>query len=238
MEIQKILITDDHIFTIEGIIVILNEKFKVDQFTLAKSPDEALKLVKKERFNLYILDLGFRSVKKSNVDIRELSYIRTIGKLDPKAKIIVFTMREDFGLVTILQKIKQVKAIVFKGPQKEYLQEAVTTVMDGGTYLCPRFITLNEKCEQFRKQTGKKIEDLSLLTRELKVKTLELLAKGYVSKQIADITGKSEETIKSYRRDLKKVFHAETPNDLLFLALLLNYINLDDLAEDLLDRLD
>lgn len=232
MEIEKLLITDDHAFIIDGIIAGLKEILTIGRIEVSNSPQGAIEKVEKEKFDLYILDLGFRT--EANIDIRQIDYIRKISRLDPNAKIIVFTMREDFAMVNLLSKLKQVKGIVLKGPEKKYLQEAVTVVLKGETYLCPRFKVLHKRSENYRARLKLK----NGLPTEMEITILRMVGMGMTSESIARKLGYKTSTIMSYRRDLKEKLNVETSNDMIVLGLMLNYINIDDLALDLLSRID
>lgn len=232
MKIKNILITDDHACIIDGIIAGLKEKFSVENIAVSHSPERAIKKVENQKFDLYILDLGFRT--KANIDIRQIDYIRQICKMDPKAKIIVFTMREDFAIVSLLSKLKQVKGIVLKGPEKKYLQEAVKVVLAGDRYLCPRFKVLHKRSEDYRS----KLKLKNGLPSEMEITILRMIAMGMTSESIANKLGYKTSTIISYRRDLKQKLNVDTTNDMIILGLMLNYINIDDLALDLLSRID
>lgn len=119
MEIKNFLITDDHTFIIDGIVIGLKEKFMIGYIAVCYSPQEAIEKAENQKYDLYILDLGFRT--EGNIDVKQIDYIRKISKMDPKAKIIVFTMREDSDMISLLKKLKHVKGIVLKGPEKKYL---------------------------------------------------------------------------------------------------------------------
>lgn len=233
MEIKKLLITDDHAFIIDGIIAGLKEKFDLENVVVCHFPEDAIEQAKTHKFDLYILDLGFRT--DTNIDLRQLEYIHRISKIDTAAKIIVFTMREDFALVSLLSKIKQVKAVVLKGPEKIYLQEAVKTVMNGGEYLCPRFKVIHKRSEDYRKRAEKtKLKNGLLDDKEITL--LRMLAAGHSSKEIAQKLGYEESTIKSYRRDLKEKLSVSSTIDMILLGIILNYISIDDLAIGVLNR--
>lgn len=115
MTIENILITDDHALLIDGIIATLKELFTINNVVVCYTPEKAIEKAKEQNFDLYILDLGFRS--DSNVDIRRLDYIREISATNKQAKIIVYTMREDFGMINLLCGLDYVKGVVMKGPE-------------------------------------------------------------------------------------------------------------------------
>jgi len=228
MDIKNILITDDHAFIIEGIIAGLKEKYTIGEIAICYSPEEALQKVEKQKFDLYILDLGFRT--EANIDIRQIDYIRQISKMHSQARIIVFTMREDFAMVSLLSKLKQVKAIVLKGPEKKHLQEAVEAVVTGNSYLCPRFKVLHKRSEDYRA----KLKFKNGLPTDIEITILRMMAMGLTSEGISKKMGYQVSTIKSYRRDLKEKFNVSTSHEMILLGIILNYINIDDLVLNLL----
>lgn len=233
MRIKNLLITDDHAYIIDGIIAGLREKFEIENLTTCYSPKEAIEQVEKQKYDLYILDLGFRS--DTNIDLRQLEYIHEISKLDTQASIIVFTMREDFALISLLSKIKQVKGVVLKGPEKTYLQEAVEAVLNGNNYLCPRFKSIHKRSEEYRKRAERtKLKNGLLDDKEIML--LRMLAAGETSYSISQKMGYEESTIKSYRRDLKDKLNVSSTIDMILLGIILNYISIDDLAIGILSR--
>ncbi|NDV58884.1 response regulator transcription factor [Bacteroides sp. 519] len=231
MDIKNILITDDHALMVDGIIATLKEKINIGHIQVCYSPEEAIEAVSKQTYDLYILDLGFRT--SSNIDIRCFNYIKQIATQDAAAKIIVYTMREDFAVVSILSKMKQVKGIVLKGPEKRYLQEAAGTVLEGGTYLCPRFRDIHQRSDEYRKRLERrKIVNGALTEKEISI--IKLLAAGLNSEQIAQKLGHTTSTIESYRRDLKLKLNVSNTLDMVITTILLNHITLDDVAINLL----
>lgn len=233
MEINSILITDDHSLIIDGIKNVLKESFTVHNFICCHNPEQAIASTRKKTHNLYILDLGFRT--DANVDIRRMDYIRQISTIDTSAKILVYTMREDFAMVSLLMEIESVKGIVLKGPEKEYLRKAVEIVINGGKYLCPRFKTLHRRSEEYRKRLQKrKLANGIPTDKELAI--IRMIARGLDSENIAKELGHTVSTVKSYRRDLKVKFNVSGTIDLVITAILLNYITIDEVALNLLEQ--
>lgn len=231
MKIQNLLIADDHALLIDGIVATLKEKFTVENIVTCNSPEDAVKHAKEQEFDLYILDLGLRT--ESNIDIRRLDYIQKIWKIREDAKIVVYTMREDFAIVSLLSKLECVKSIVLKGSEREYLQKAVMETLNGGSYLCPRFKEMHKKSEEYRRRLQRR-KLVNGLPTEKEIEILRLMAMGQTSEMIADTLGHTTSTIESYRRDLKQKFNTPSTIDMILLAILLNYISLEDVALDLL----
>jgi len=231
MDVKNVLITDDHALLVEGIIATLKEKITIENVQVCYSPEEAIECAARETYDLYILDLSFRT--SSNIDLRCFDYLRQISQFDTDARIIVYTMRDDFTVVSILSKIKNIRGIVLKGPEKKYLQEAAETVLKGGDYLCPRFRNIHQRSEEYRKRLGKK-KMVNGLPTEKEIAIIKLLAAGQTSEDIAHTLGHTTSTIESYRRDLKIKFNVSNTLDMVIMAILLNYITLDEVALNLL----
>jgi len=232
MAIKNLLITDDHAFLIEGIVSALKEEFSILEIIVCHSPEEAIKQTIAKKFSLYILDIGFRS--DANIDVRCIDYIHKIGKIDPQANIIVYTMREDFAMVSLLSKLEQVKGIVLKGPEKNHLLEAVKIVSGGEKYLCPRFKIIHQKSDIYRERLKKrKLVNGMPTGKELAI--IRMIATGKDSEQIAIALGHTVSTIESYRRDLKLKFNVSNTVDLILMSIMLNFISLDEVILDLLE---
>lgn len=232
MEIKYLLITDDHAFLTEGIASSLKDRFVIHNIVVCHSPEEALRNAAQQNFDLYILDIGFRS--ESNIDIRCIDYIRKIGKINPQAKIIVYTMREDFAMVSLLMELKAVKGIVLKGSEKMYLLQAVEVVSEGELYLCPRFKMIYQKSNAYRERL-KKRKLVNGMPTEKEIAIIRMIAIGHNSDEIALALGHTVSTIESYRRDLKLKFNVSNTTDMVLMAILLNFISLDEVILDLLE---
>lgn len=233
LEIKSIMIVDDHCLLLDGIISYLQSEFNIGSVCSLTTPEDAIKNAKQEKFDLYILDLGFRT--ESNVDIRQIEYIREINRLHANAKIIIYTMREDYAMVSLLKNLKGVKGIVLKGPERIYLTKAVEAVMNGGEYLCPRFKSIHQRCESYRKRLiNRKITVGMPTQKELKI--IKLIAAGYTSEQIAKELRNSKHTIESDRKNINFKLDVSSPSQLIITALLLNYITLEDVALDMLSK--
>lgn len=233
LEIKEVMIVDDHSLVIDGIISLLKSNFSINSISSRTNPEDAIKCVKLQQFDLYILDLGFRT--ESNIDIRQLEYIREINMLHKDAKIIVYTMREDYGMVSLLKKMNGVKAIVLKGPERTYLKNAVEIVMSGGEYLCPRFKSIYQRSELYRKRLINKRVTIGIPTQK-ELKIIKLIAAGYTSEEIGAHFGNSKNTIESDRKNINFKLGVSSPSQLIVIALLLNYITLEEVALDILKR--
>ncbi len=77
MKIDNVLIVDDHACIVDGIIAELREGFELNNVSIANSPDEAIKQVTNNKFDLCILDLSFHT-EESGINISQINYIRKI----------------------------------------------------------------------------------------------------------------------------------------------------------------
>ncbi len=233
--IQKdVLIVDDHPAILKCISEELRKNSDTGELVSCSSPQEAIEIVKSRKFDLYILDLSFPSEKKGFNTIRCFNYIREIGKIDPQARIIVFTMSEDYLTIRLLFDLGSVKGLVQKGSETMYLQEAVKHVLKGERYFCPRFRRLYDRSKEIKSRM--KLKNGKLTDTEVQI--LKLTAKGMVTKEIAKEMGFKASTIDSYRRDLKEKMNVTSSYQMITLAIIYNYISFDELVLDLLDRID
>ena len=97
MKIGKILIADDHELVIDGIKNLLHESFIIEDIITFTEPEKIPDEVKKEQFDLYILDLEFKGMSGFEL-------IESIRKEDPDARIIVVTMHEEIWNINYLLK--------------------------------------------------------------------------------------------------------------------------------------
>ncbi len=222
MEINNVLIVDDHDCIIDGIISELREEFKLNNISIANTPEEAIEQVANNKFDLCILDLDFRS-ERLGISFEQINYIRKICEIDPHTRSIVFTMREDFETIKILTELVCVKGVVLNGADKKCLQKAVRVVMNGGRYFCPGF---KNRCKQYKKN---RIE-----LKETDIRILKLLGQGMCSKEIAKELGYKISTVVSYRRDLKEKMNANSTAQMIIIAIVYGYIRIEYLREKLL----
>ena len=95
----------------------------------------------------------------------------------------------------------------------------IQTILKGGQYLCKRFKTILN-----RMQTEEQIKE-QLTLREMEV--LQAIAKGFNTREIADLLHVSNNTIETHRKSLMSKLEARNAVDLVLKAINLGIIPLD-----------
>lgn len=180
----KVLIVDDHPIVRHGLKQILAEESDMSGGE-AENGNDALALVRRENFDLVVLDINLP-------DISGLEVLKQLKKARPKLPVLVLSMypEEQFAV----QALKGGAAgYITKKSAPEELVKAIRKVLTGGRYISP---SLAEKLA-FDLQTGEKPRHETLSNREFQV--MCMIASGKTVKQIADELFLSVETVSTYR---------------------------------------
>lgn len=200
----NIILVDDHKIFRVGLEVLLNgiPDFKVTgSYGDGKSMIEGLKSEKP--------DVVFMDIKLPDKD--GIILTRCIKKKYPNVKIIALTM---FGEIEYFNEMIDAGAdgFLLKNTDLKELEEAVSKVVNGGTYFAREFrghlnVIMNNK-----KALNK---DIQLTERELEV--LGLICEGYSNSEIAKKLFISIHTVDGHRRNLiSKTGVKNAPNLVMF----------------------
>jgi two-component system, NarL family, invasion response regulator UvrY len=189
----KILIVDDHVVVREGVKGIFDEQPGEAAFGEASTAQEALKLVREEKWDAVVLDISLGG--RSGLDVlKELKQIR------PRLPVLILTMHSEEQYVRRAFRAGAAGYITKDSPRTE-LTKAINKVIEGGRYVSP---TLAEKLvlDIERGTDGPPHEALS--NREFEV--MRLIASGKTVSEIAELLSLSDKTISTYRtRVLEKM---------------------------------
>jgi len=190
----RLLVVDDHALVRSGLRALLNGKDDVQVVGEAADGDEAIRLVGELAPDVVLMDLSMPHGKDG------LTATREIREKYPDTAILVLTMHDDDEY--LFRAIQAgASGYILKSAPHEELLAAIHTVARGDAYLYPTATKrlMGEYLEQI--EQGAQNNPLNQLSeRELEV--LELVAKGYANKEIAEklvISVKTVETHKSPR---------------------------------------
>ena len=174
----KVLIVDDHPLMRVGIAAIIDGRPGMMTVAQAGSGEDAVTLYERHLPDITLMDL--RLPQMSGVEA-----IRNIRRLHPQARFVVLTTYE--GDEDIHQALEAgAQGYIIKGMPYESLIEALQRVHAGG-----RFLPLPVK-----RALASRTPDSDLSHRERQV--LKLLATGNSNKQIGELLGITEATVKSH----------------------------------------
>lgn len=180
----KILTIDDHEVVRRGIKEMFTEETAT--FGEARSGAEALALVRKQQWDIAVLDisLGGRS---------GLEVLTELKQLRPRMPVLILSMHAEEQYAVRAFKTGA-SGYINKASSGEELRQAILKIIKGGQYVGP---ALAEKMVLQLSQPAK-VPHESLSNRELEV--LCSIASGKTVKEIAVNLSLSDKTISTYRR--------------------------------------
>jgi two-component system invasion response regulator UvrY len=190
---MRILLADDHTVVRCGLKQILAEEFKRAVFGEARNAQEALDLVRKEQWDVVVLDITMPG--RSGLEV-----MRGIKKLRPKLQVLVLSIHPENQFAVRVLKLGAA-GYMTKESAAEELVGAIKKVLAGGRYVsAPMAETL---AINLSSETVRPLQEL-LSDREFQV--LRFIASGRVVSQIARELALSVKTISTYRsRILEKM---------------------------------
>lgn len=182
---MKILLADDHFLVLDGLEVLLSTFDFVDQTESVLNFIELKDILKKESFDVLLLDIHF-----GKHDGREI--ISEIKQLAPQMKIIALTSHSDS--VTIKSSVNAgFDGYLLKIDGREDIEKALKAMTNNEKYFSP-------KTQQtfFEMRTSRNIVELTEREKEV----LQLIVHEKTTKEIAEQLCLSEKTIETHRSNI------------------------------------
>jgi len=209
----KVLIVDDHRVVIEGIKSALSVSPDLEVIGEALNGHQAIKKAKSLKPDIVIMDI-------SMPDLNGIDATLQIKKLDPRIKIIIFSMYSNREYVIDLFKAGISSYVLKKDPMSD-LVSAIKAVERGGTYfttisseiLLNYVKELDDSNNNINNANG--FESLSLREREV----FQLLSEGKSIKEIAETLGISRKTVETHKYNIMEKLHAKNITELTKLAI-------------------
>jgi len=186
----SILIVDDHKLLLSGLSMLLNAEEDFEVVGQADSAAKALEQAKLLQPQIILLDITLSN--RSGLDI-----LPELLKLSPDSQVIMLTMHNDYRYLEEAID-KGAKGFVLKKGIDVDLIYAVRLVMQGETYIHSSM--LPDYLSSQKQESEKESEMIlwqSLSGREQQV--MQLVVKGFTSREIAEKLLLSEKTISTYR---------------------------------------
>lgn len=190
----KVVIADDHSMIREGLKQLLELDGDIEVIAEAKDGEECLDILDNHKPDVLLLDINMP--KKNGLEVLEELKSK---KKKAKIKVIILTVHNE---VEYLMKAVDIgiNGYMLKDSDYAELRKAITTVVEGETYIQPSMIPyLNKKIIE---QDSDKIKLKELTRREIEV--LKLLAIGMLNKEIGIRLDISERTVKNHVSNIFK----------------------------------
>ncbi len=191
----RILIADDHKIVLDGLKALIEAQSDMKIVAEATNGREAVKLARKEKPDMVIIDVAMP-------DLNGLEAMRQILSDNSRIKVIALSMHSDRRYVTGMLSAGA-SGYILKHCAFEELAQAIHTVDRNQVYLSPAIagILVQELSQSKSARARKRGSSLSSLTsREREV--LQLIAEGHSARDIAQRINLSVKTVETHRRQV------------------------------------
>lgn len=185
----KVIVVDDQSLMRDGLEIIINSFSDVEVLACGENGEEALKLVKKLKPDLVLMDI--RMPVMDGVTASKI-----IREKYPKIKILLLTTFDDEEYI-INAMSYGVSGYIFKDIEKEKLNRAIVDCVNGN-FIMPSKVAevLAKRAVKEEKKADKKVVNLPLTEREMEVASM--IADGFTNRQIASALYITDGTVKNY----------------------------------------
>jgi two-component system nitrate/nitrite response regulator NarL len=198
----KLFLVDDHQVIIDSLTIMLTTVMDCEIIGSANSGVEAIKALKDTNCDIVIMDLSMPG------DLNGIEATEQIKKSRPTIKVLVLTMLS--GIHTIAQAMqKGADGYIIKNASAMELKEAIYCVLSDNQYLHP------EIKDYFFEAFLRGNLPLNAVISPIEKKVIYSIIKGETTKEIASNIFRSEETIKSHRKNLLKKFNCKNMPELI-----------------------
>jgi DNA-binding NarL/FixJ family response regulator len=200
----KIIIVDDHEIFRNGLKMVLGKLSYVSLIGEAQNGAEFLKILEKDKPDIVLMDIEMPVM--NGIEAAKLALEKF-----PELSIITLTMFNDDEYIKSMMDIG-VKGFLIKNINKDTLDKAILTVVNGGNYYSEELFEFFSKQITKEKKPDKNIIELTRREKEI----LQLLCEGLSNKEIADVLFISERTVLGHKTNL--LLKANCKNSLSLMA--------------------
>lgn len=210
-----VLLVDDHALILQGLQSVISEMPEIGEVCIALSGNEALSILEKKTFDLYLLDLELP-------EMDGLTLLKQIRRKYPAARIIVNTMHEE---PWVIRKIMQLdlNGVVLKSGEVSELIDAVRAVLQGGVYFCREFKEL--ELQSVRRKRD--VPECSMWLTQREKEVLREIAAGMQTREIAERLHVSVNTVESHRKSLMLKLEARNAVELVVKAIRMGLVQVE-----------
>ncbi len=189
----RVLLADDHSLFRAGIRALLQSVPGMDVVAEAENGYATLGLIKSQRPDVALIDIAMP-------EMNGLETAARISREHPEVKVIILSMHA--GEEYVMQALRAgASGYLLKDAATSELELAVRAVARGETYLSP---TISKRViDEYLMRTGTAQSPVEQLTRRQR-EILQLIAKGYTSKEMAQMLSLSPKTVETHRTQLMK----------------------------------
>lgn len=202
----RVLLADDHRIVAEGLRSLLEPEFEL--IGIVEDGRALIDASEKLRPDVIIVDISMPL-------LNGIEAVRKIKKVNKDVKVIFLTMHPDVTYAVSAMEAGA-QGYVLKHSAPSELTTAVRKALRGKTYITP--LLENEIMASRHMGSAERREESSHLTRRQR-EVLQLLAEGYLAKEIATILNISTRTVEYHKYQMMKDIGIKTIADLIRYAI-------------------
>jgi len=202
----QIMLVDDHQVIIDGLSILLPTVIDCSIISTALNGEEAIKKLKQVEPDLIIMDLIMPG-KYNGVNAT-----RKIKELYPEIKILCLSMMSDAASIAAVLSAGA-NGYTVKNSTGDELKEAIEFMSRNETYIHPSL--MNFFAEGVRAGSIRK----NMIVKDMDIVILQSIAQGLTAHEIGKLVFRSEETIRSRRKQMLKRFSVNNSAELVAYAL-------------------
>jgi DNA-binding NarL/FixJ family response regulator len=182
----RILLVDDHRIVLDGLRSLFDKDTAFEIIAAASSAEEALEIMTKQLPDILLTDYRLPGLTGLELSIK-------VKEKYPHVKRVILSMHDEAILVKQILK-EGVDGYLLKSIQQAELKMALERIMQGYPYVSPEITRLV--------LTDLHNETPESLLSEREQQVLNLIAKEFSNKQIADKLFISERTVETHRKNI------------------------------------
>lgn len=184
----KILLADDQVLFIEGLVAILQGLPEVEQVDFVFNGKQALEQLKEKTYDLLICDI--------NMPVMDgLALIRQVKKKTPELKVLTVSAREDVFAIAECMK-SGVDGYLLKIASRQDFIEAIGSLMNGGKHFGEAVLQRITGIIG----SGNPEQEVHLSKREKEI--IQLICQEKSTIEMAELLFLSEHTVITHRRNI------------------------------------
>lgn len=192
MKFITILIAEDHTVVREGLRKLLIEEEGFQIVGEADTGRKAVEMTEQLRPEVVVMDIAMPV-------LNGLEATRLIRKANPESKVLILSAHNDDAYIAYVNDVGAAGYLI-KQSSSSILARAIREVAKGNSFFGPSVVDRLHTSNEEPKRKGQKADVPRLSSREIQV--LQLIAEGWLNKQIAEKLNISIKTVEKHRQSI------------------------------------
>jgi DNA-binding NarL/FixJ family response regulator len=205
METKRVLLADDHTIVRSGIRLIIQDLLSGAVFDEASNGDEVIAFVKKNDYELIVLDINMPLTDS-------ITLVTNVFAYRELSRILIYTMNSEELYAKRFIKLG-VLGYLNKESRSEEIKQAITSVLKGDLYISKKMRRVLRD-DPYSKGGDNPFEKLS----DREMQTVKYLLNGYSPLEIRKILNVHSSTVGTYKARIFEKLSIKTLHDLEELA--------------------